>query len=311
MKYLSLCLPTNGIAEWVFPVLDNIYSQRTNINEWELIVTDNGDNIEFYERMLEYEKKYENLIYKRTKAFMFENQIEALRIASGEYLKFINHRSVLEVGAIEWMIELVKKNLDIKPIIYLSNGALHMKKIEVYDDFEGFVRGIREYASWTTGVGVWRTDFEKIPLNWKYNNISPHSDVLFWERHRDKYLIDDQIWCHDIDASHARKGKYDLYRAFGVEEITITLSLYNDRDISSDTLKYVIKCYEKRLAEFYLNFNIFHEPCSYILDGFNEAMGIFLNRRKVLFRAYAGIPKKIMIKLYHALKNSIGIKAHT
>ena len=50
MKYLSLCLPTNGIMEWVFPVLDEIFRQDADINEYEVIVTDNGNNQEFFER---------------------------------------------------------------------------------------------------------------------------------------------------------------------------------------------------------------------------------------------------------------------
>lgn len=302
MKYLSLCLPTNGIIEWVFPVLDNIYKQGVDPSEWEIIVTDNGDNVEFCEKMEAYAAKHENLIYKKTKAFLFENQIEALRLASGEYLKFMNHRSILEPGAIQWMINLVKETMDEKPVMYLSDGALHLKERQIYKNFDGFVRGLREFASWTTGVGVWKSDFEKIPKDWKYNKISPHSDVLFGERNRDKYLIDDRIWCHDIDTSHEKKGKYDLYRAFGVEEITITLSLFNDRDISADTLKYVIKCYEKCVARFYCEFNILHTPCSYSLNGFNDAMGIFLNKRRVLFKAYAEIPKMMAMKIYHKLK---------
>lgn len=299
MKYLSLCLPTNGIIEWVFPVLDNIYKQGVDPSEWEIIVTDNGDNVEFCEKMEAYAAKHQNLIYKKTKAFLFENQIEALRLASGEYLKFMNHRSILEPGAIQWMINLVKETMDEKPIMYLSDGALHLKERQIYKNFDGFVRGLREFASWTTGVGVWKSDFEKIPKDWKYNKISPHSDVLFGERNRDKYLIDDRIWCHDIDTSHEKKGKYDLYRAFGVEEITITLSLFNDRDISADTLKYVIKCYEKCVADFYLTFNIFRQPCSYSLDGFDDAMGIFLNKRKVLFRAYAKVLQRLVSKACH------------
>lgn len=80
MKYLSLCLPTNGIMEWVFPVLDEIFRQDADINEYEVIVTDNGNNQEFFERIQEYSKSRSNLIYKKTNAFLFENQIEALRL---------------------------------------------------------------------------------------------------------------------------------------------------------------------------------------------------------------------------------------
>lgn len=286
MKYLSLCIPTNGITEWVFPVLSAIYRQNVSLEEYEVVVTDNGKDNEFYNEMLRWEAQYPNLIYKRTEAFLFENQIEALRLATGEYLKFMNHRSILEPGALQWMINFVKKYRYEKPVIYLSNGALKLSGTKECKNFDDFVKGIEHYASWTTGVGVWRSDFRRIPENHIYNKISPHSDVLFAERNRDKYVIDDTIWSHDIDSSHVKKGKYDLYKAFAVEEISITLQLFLDGDISAKTLKYVIKRYERCVAEFYALFNILKTPCSYILEGFDDAMGIFVSRREVLLKAY-------------------------
>ena len=301
MIYVSLCIPTNGISEWVFPVLDCIYKQEVDTSLFEVVVTDNGDNSEFKARMREYAAGYDNLIYEETKAFLFENQIEALRLAHGEYLKFLNHRSLMEEGALEWMIDLIKEYQDEKPVMYLSDGALGQKKRVEYGSFDSFVASMRRYASWTTGVGVWRTDFEKIPKDWVYNRISPHSDVLFFERKRSKYVIDDRKWCHDIDSSHANKGKYDLYKAFAVEEISITLGLYISGDISSKTLKSIIKDYKRFVAECYRQFNIFHEPCSYKIDGFNDAMGVFMRKGEVLFSAYCGIPKDIARKIYHRI----------
>ena len=59
---LSLCLPTNGIIEWVFPVLESIYSQNVDTKLFEVIVTNNGTNDEFHSMMLEYSQKHENLI---------------------------------------------------------------------------------------------------------------------------------------------------------------------------------------------------------------------------------------------------------
>ena len=301
MKYLSLCLPTNGISEWVFPVLDKIYTQEADVNEWELIVTDNGSNEDFSNRMKEYTAAHENLVYKKTEAYLFENQIEALRLAEGLFLKFINHRSILEQGALQWMIYLVKKNMNDKPVIYLSNGVLRYREQGDYASFDEFVRGLREYASWTTGVGVWKSDFDSIPRDWIYNKISPHSDVLFWVRDRERYIIDDRKWCHDIEMDHSKKGKYDLYRAFAVEEISITLSLLNDRSITPNTFKYVVSCYEKFVANLFYDFNISRQPCSYILDGFNDSMGIFLSKRRVLLRAYSRIFIMAAVKVYRMI----------
>ena len=49
---ISLCLPTNGVIEWVFPVLDSIYNENVNQSMFEVIVTNNGDNDQFHKMML-------------------------------------------------------------------------------------------------------------------------------------------------------------------------------------------------------------------------------------------------------------------
>ena len=48
---LSLCIPTNGVSEWVFPVLDSIYDGNEEGSEFEVIVTDNGNNQDFETKM--------------------------------------------------------------------------------------------------------------------------------------------------------------------------------------------------------------------------------------------------------------------
>ena len=299
MIYLSLCIPTNGVAEWVFPVLDRIYDQKADSTRYEVVVTNNGDDESFHIAMERYAHQHANLVYKRTKAYLFENQIEALRLASGEYLKFINHRSLLEDGAVDWMISLVKDVIHEKPVIYLSNGALSFNdsKQREYENFDGFVKGLKHIASWTTGVGVWKSDFEKIPSTHKYNKISPHSDVLFGERKKKKYIIDDKEWSHDIYSGHENKGKYDLYKAFAIEEISIILQLFNDGDISAETLRSTIQAYKRFVADCYLTFNIRRKPCSYKIDGFNDAMGVFMEKKEIVLLALFSIPLKMMKKI--------------
>lgn len=297
MIYISLCIPTNGISEWVFPVLDKIFCQDVDSSLYEVIVTNNGCNEAFHSEMEMYAKKYCNLIYEKTSAYLFENQIEALKLANGEFLKFLNHRSLLENGALEWMIDIVRKEMSEKPVIYLSNGAIGHRKRAEFNDFDGFVNGLKRYASWTTGVGVWRSDFENIPKDYKYNKISPHSDVLFFIRNSNRYIIDDTLWSKDIDENQKNKGKYDLYKAFGVEEISVTLGLYLDGDITAKTLKNVIKDYKRFVSECYCDFNIRRIECSYKIDGFEQAMGIFMNKREILFWAYLIALKRSILRI--------------
>lgn len=296
MKIISLCIPTNGIKEWVFPSLDSIYNQQIDDSLYEVIVTDNGGDESFYYEMQAYAENHENLIYRRNDTIQFENQLEALKLAGGEYLKFVNHRSVFMDGRLEMMIEFIKDNIEEKPVIYFSNGAMGWgPKAEHYNTFDAFVGGLKRYASWTSGVGVWREDYLKLPGGFTFDEISPHSSVLFAEREKNNYIINDTYWMKEITNEHANKGKYDLYKAFGVEELSITLDLYKAGAISADTFKAVKKDYGIFLSELYYRFNIKKEPCSYYLDGFEDAMGIFYDRDTVIGGA-EDIEKKFIKK---------------
>ena len=66
---VSLVVPTNGVIEWVFPVLDSIYQDEPDHGRFEVIVTDNGDNEEFQRQMESYCARYDNLIYRKTSSF--------------------------------------------------------------------------------------------------------------------------------------------------------------------------------------------------------------------------------------------------
>ena len=302
MIYLSLCLPTNGISEWVFPVLDSIFIQGVDPKIYEVIVTDNGNNKEFKQTMQEYLSRHKNLIYQETDAYLFKNQISALRLANGEYLKFINHRSLLKENSIRWMIELVKANIDKKPTIYLSNGTLKNNKQVIYNNFNDFVAGLKELASWTTGVGVWKCDFKNIPENHEYNKISPHSDILFYNKDKNSYLIDDYCWSKEIDSSHQKKGNYDLYKCFACEELAITFNLYLNGYITSKTFRIVKKAYEELLVNLYYKFSIQKQPCSYNLNGFDDNINIFFNKKRIVIKAYIKFITAIIFKIINLFK---------
>lgn len=293
---LSLCLPTNGVIEWVFPVLDSIYNQNADLNMFEIIVTDNGDNKEFENKMLRYKENHSNLIYKKTTSYMFYNQLDALKLANGKYLKFVNHRGLFVDGALGKMIELVCKNEENKPVIFFGNGVLkdNVYKLKNFDDF---VSTIGHLASWTTGVGIWKDDYDKIPENIKIDKISPHSCILFSERHKNEYLIDNSIFSKEIVVDQSKKGTYDLFKGFAVEEITITLNLFIDGDISANTFKKVKNDYKKFVADLYWQYIIEKRPCSYDLFGFEDAMGIFFTKKEIIFEVILLILNKIKNKI--------------
>ena len=293
---ISLCLPTNGVIEWVFPVLDSIYNQKVENDLFEVIVTNNGNNHQFDTMMQEYAEKHDNLIYKKTDAYMFHNQLEALKLASAAYLKFVNHRGVFQEGSLEKMINIISENLDDKPVIYFGNGVFKNNEY-VLNDFDSFVATMKRNVSWTTGVGVWKTDYEKIPDDTRIDKISPHSCILFSERKKTKYLIENFVFSKDIDTDASKKGTYDLFKAFAVEEVTIALNLFIDGDISDKTFKTVKRDYRNFVSELYYMYIIKKEPCSYDLSGFDDSMGIFFTITEIYIGILCLIFKKILRKV--------------
>ena len=159
-KLLSLCVPTYGVSEWVFPVLDSIYNQNIDENLYEVIVTDNGNNANFEKEINEYASKHTNLVYKKTTAFSFLNEIESYKLASGEFIKFINHRTLMVPNSINYLLDFVKYNIDEKPFVYFTTGALEDKKSTSFDNFNDFVKKLSYWSSWSTRMAFWKDDFE-------------------------------------------------------------------------------------------------------------------------------------------------------
>ena len=194
------------------------------------------------------------------------------------------------------MIKLICENERTKPVIFWGNGVLKEKQYKL-DSFDDFVSTIGHLASWTTGVGIWKEDYDKIPKDMKIDKISPHSCILFSERHKNEYLIDNSIFSQEIEVDQSKKGTYDLFKAFAVEEITITLNLFIDGDITADTFKKVKKDYKRFVADLYWQYIIKKRPCSYNLSGFDDAMGVFYRKKEIKVEVLLLLLKKIIAKI--------------
>ena len=293
---LSLCIPTNGVDS-VFQVLDSIYSQGEDDSLFEVVVADNGNNEEFKKKMLEHSKLYKNLVYKQNNANGFLNGNEAYKVASGEFIKFINHRTTLKEGSLGKFISFVKDNIANKPAVYFLNGELKLKDTNVYPNFDLFVRGLKNYSSWSTGIAFWKEDFEKISDFSSFNPLFPHTGVLFSERHKNTYIIDNRVLLYEIPASQKNKGKYDIFKAFAVEYPTIIKGLFESGDITAKTLDIINKANQKFLGQIYFDFIIRKHECSYDLSSFEESVKVYYSAKTIkrLARRYGF--KRVLAKL--------------
>lgn len=297
---LSLCMPTNGVVQWVFPVLDSIYSQNIDEDLYEIVITDNGDNQEFKTKIREYLKEHQNIVYLETKALPFINEIEAYKQGNGELLKFVNHRTLLVDGALKRLIDYAYANKEERPITYFSNGVLDFSKSKhEFNTFNSFVKNLSYWSSWSTGMAIWKKDFDNMPDDIsEYNELFPHTNVLFNERDRGNYIIDNSIIFEEMSQGKRPKGNYNLYYAFGIEYPQIIEQLLKDNHISIDTYNYILDKNLDFIASLYWNYNFRKKYCSYDLSGLEDMFGRYYKKneliRKTIKYGYKCIGRKIV-----------------
>ena len=296
---VSLCMPTNGVIEWVFPVLDSIYEQGCENKDFEIVITDNGNNKEFKEKIKIYNQKHLNLYYFETNALPFINEIESYKRANGRLIKFVNHRTLFVEGALNQLIELAKENSDAKPIMYFANGVLKKeKKVFEYATFDEFVNNLSYWSSWSTGMTIWKEDFDKLPEDVSdFDELFPHPNVLFNERNRNKYIIDNTVIFNEIPQGRKPKGDYDLFYAFGVEYPSIILNLYRENSITADTLRSVLKDNLRFVAYMYSLYFIKKEYCSYDLNGLKDMYNIFYTKKQLVSEVLSIFIGKVTTRL--------------
>ena len=291
---LSLCIPTNGMLEWVRPVLDSIYNETNPIGNFEVIVTDNGENKVFHDFMMTYSQQHDNLIYKKTNAIQFENQIEAFKLASGEFIKFVNHRMVLLPGALNYLLDFVKKNMDDKPFVYFLDN----KSAGEYNTFDSYVRAMSYWSSYSGGVAMWKKDFEKMDLSKPCNSLFPHTNMIFSVKNNNKYIINGHKIMGNLPTDETKKGKYNLFYAFGVEYLSILLDLYRCGDISCETFEKVKNDNYEFLSDLYFKYIILKNPCSYDLENYKGNLKVYYDHQSILIQIMITYMKKFINKIF-------------
>ncbi len=211
IKLLSICIPTNGMVNWILPAIDSIYAQNVDNDLFEVIVTDNGEKDDLCNALKVY--THSNFHYYKTTSQGFTNQIDAFEKCQGLFCKMLNHRSKMLPGSINSLIELVRKYQEKKPIIYCAEGYAKGEKLIECENLDAFVKSMGVWVSWSAGTGAWKDDLKDI-RNLEPNRLFPHTTLLFDLRNESEYVIWNERY--EIMSSDAGKGGYDIFYAFSV-----------------------------------------------------------------------------------------------
>lgn len=296
---LSICIPTNGIVEWVIPVIESIYAQGVDNSLFEVVITDNGGKQDLAEAVRKY--SYDNFHYYQTTAQGFTNQIDAFERCSGVFCKMLNHRSKMLPGSIEKILDIVRKYRDKKPILYFAEGHAEGGEYIECTNTDEFVQSMGAWVSWSAGTGAWRSDIKEL-RNRRTNKMFPHVVFLFELRKESRYVI----WNGKYEqmADETNKGGYDLFKTFAVDLLDIINDLRKDKKISIRTFLYFKKNLAFLLKDLYLNEVLLPSHRTFIIKDVKECICTYYDLSsyiKIVIGAILSFPYSVLKIVYRKI----------
>ena len=277
MYWLSICIPTNGVYEWMKPVMESILSQQADPAEYEIVVSDNGDHEEFKEYMRELAGAHGNIRYHESQSQGFLNQLDAFRMASGRFIKFLNHRFTLRERAVEEFIRIAKEFHEKRPQLYFTNGSLGKEAQYQFTAFDEYVRKLSFYSSWSGGVAFWKEDPIPEAVSSTY---FPHLEFAL-DPKKSAYVIDNTPLMNEIPSDSTKKGSYNLFEAFAVDYYEYYIRMREAGMISEATLKDFKNKLTLYLSSLYCDFIVNSTPCSYKLDNCEENISKYFDLENI------------------------------
>lgn len=302
---LSICIPTNGILDWVSAVLESIYCQNVPQNLFEVVIACNGNEDSFDKFINKVKQKYDNLVYIKTNEQGFMNQVACFKTARGLFVKFLNHRMLMNSNSIEYLIQFIKKYNVSKPPIYFSNGVLKKHNVMILKSFDEFIYLLGIYSSWSNGLAFWNDDQIKKISNSQYNNLFPHFFILCKVTNSGNYIIDDNKLMQEITSETIKKGKYDFFSAFSIEYLSLILELYQKKLIKLKTFVHIKRELKFWLADQCINYMLLKKNTSYDLSGFPKAFTVFYSFTDIIMSVAIQIVKRPIKKLLHCYEKTV------
>lgn len=244
---LSLCIPTNGVVEFVIPLVKSIYSQGLDNQLFEVVISDNGGKTELEDALHQIDKP--NLKYLRSEAEGFMNQISCLQAADGLFLKMVNHKSKFHDSILKELIDLIIVNKKDCPMLFFSNG--HVGKSTIYDcpNLEAFLKRVSFWSSWEEGLGIWGKDKAQLK-SIRYSKMFPAASILFGVRKDSRYVVFNKKVSYQENVNRIRR--YDFFKVFAVEWVDMYYNLLKSNRISNSLFHFLKKdLFRRYLISYY------------------------------------------------------------
>lgn len=312
---LSICIPTYNRSTILKQVLNSIVEQSCfyETNDIEIIISDNCSTDDTFDVIksiiLKHKKK---IIYNRNDKTVSasENFDIALKIAKGKFLKLNNDTLLFQEGVLKKITDLIKENIDKKPIIFFTNGNSFQKKtIENYYTFESFLKNSSYWVTWIGAFGIWRDDYSKINFTRAASLLLPQFDVLLqvfsWKKNS---VIDNNSYF--ISLIPEKKGGYDFITVFADNYFQLLQIPLKRGDLKEKNFK---KEQKKILFNFFLPWivNIQTNPDKYYFDitGWDTKLSKYYSKYILQYFLFRCIFKTKWVKFKKYIKIKFRLKS--
>lgn len=236
---LSICIPTFNRAEYLERCLEAIVQQE-GFEEIEVVISDNCSSDGTQKMCKAYENKFINVHYFRNDENVNDGNFPLVfQRAKGKLRKLTNDTIIYKPGAIQYMLNAIKENINVKPQIYFLNREDVINSKMKYTDLEEYIGDLGYLLTWIGSVAIWEEDVDDLNT-FIYNTDSHLAQVPYLLEHFEKHhgAI---VYPQSIMGGLSPKRKnltYGLYQVFYVNFLGFIKPYMEQGKISSE-------CYEK------------------------------------------------------------------
>ena len=296
--FLSICIPCFGRKEQLRNTIQSIYKDLDNVSilDFEVILSENDRSRQLESLIKEF--NYANLKYFYTECEGFLNSFYALTYGEGRFLLLHNSQELFCDNALSYIIDIVKSNEKIKPLVSFTSGFLLNGKTKRYTDFNCFMGDLSYWSSWSNAFSIWKIDFDSIKNTVELNHLFPHTSILVTQSQKNDFMIVDEVLFKTQFVP--KRGDHNKFHAFSVDFPAILENVVKKKNLSSKVYKKILdSIFYDYLPSLYFNVKICRIE-EFDSDGFREDL-----KRNFPDRSYYSIVllsilspiKKIYVKI--------------
>lgn len=250
---LSLCIPTYNRASYLDICLNSIVKDVGNNAQIEIVISDNVSNDNTPDIVRKYIEQYSNIRYIRNEVNIGgdANFIQVLTSGKGQFLKLLNDYVEFKEGAVTKILEIVKRHLHNKEVIFFANGLSHLKNKEFHysRNFKEFLYIVSDRCTWIGAFGVWKDDLDLVMRSYKFKTSNFfHTEILFESVYMKKNAVTYSPYIYSSTEISNKKAPYNFFDLFvNTYFNTLIGGLKNENKITAST-------YRQEKNRFFSNF---------------------------------------------------------